>query len=399
MNKRLYRILRKLNNTFIRAVPFRGALRPKGLISYADATKERAGSYYPVYADVENRLPIPDELLECLKHESEYSNLDEVDGNDYILKASYLIGDFQDGRILTDNQTFSFVMDAEGRVHEDVSYIFLKHRDDPHRSNSAFSIKCMPAPQRYSGTVFNCLAGGGAINNFSHWLIDVLPRIHLLKQAGLFEQVDYFLMPACYINYHWQTLECIGVPREKVITPGKYITHIAADRIISSSSPRAKKSMLIPQWVSDFIATIPQALSSEDEAPVKLYVTRKDSSKRVVLNEDEVIAALEARGFTMVTLAECDFYQRSKLFQKASVVVSATGAGLANLHFCQPGTQYVEMFTRGFVNSFFYNIAVNCSLKYEYLLFDVPAGQEHGHFQDMLVDVPALLGKLEELGY
>ncbi len=399
MNKKLYRVLRKLNNILIRVLPWNRSLKPRACVSYFEGDADGRARYSTVYCDIENRLPVPEELLECLKCESEYSNLDEIDEGAYVLKASYIVGSIENGRILTDNQTFAFVMDSEGLVHEDISYIYVKHRTDSHATNSAFSIKALQRPKHYSGTVLNLLAGGGAINNFSHWLVDVLPRIHLVKEAGLWDQVDYFLLPACYINYQWQTLECLGVPREKVMTPGKYLTHITADCVLSTSSPRAKKSMLIPRWASDFIATIPPPLAEAQKAPIKLYVTRKDSSKRVVLNEEAVIQALSERGFVTVTLAECDFYERSKLFQQAEVVVSATGAGLANLYFCPPGAYYVELFTRGFVNTMFYNMAVHRGLRYEYLIFEIPPGQDNGHFQDMLVDVPKLISKLEHLGY
>ena len=66
---------------------------------------------------------------------------------------------------------------------------------------------------------------------------------------------------------------------------------------------------------------------------------------RTVLNEDEVIALLESRGFETLTM-EGPVRAQAATFASAEAIVAAHGAALANLVFAPPGTAVVELMGR-----------------------------------------------------
>jgi len=84
----------------------------------------------------------------------------------------------------------------------------------------------------------------------------------------------------------------------------------------------------------------------------KLYVSRGSKGARGVVNDDEIVEYLEARGFTTVRAENLTVEQQADLFASASVVLGPHGAGFSNIVFCQPGTKVIELFNAHIVPCF-----------------------------------------------
>lgn len=67
----------------------------------------------------------------------------------------------------------------------------------------------------------------------------------------------------------------------------------------------------------------------------KLYVTRRNAKLRRLINEEEVAAYLEKRGFEVVALESLPLRDQILRFAEAEIVVAQHGAGLVNLLFAQ----------------------------------------------------------------
>lgn len=74
-----------------------------------------------------------------------------------------------------------------------------------------------------------------------------------------------------------------------------------------------------------------------------LYVSRRDSGKRRLANEEVLEAALEARGFTVRLLSEMPYAAQFAAFTRARMIVAPHGAGLVHLIGSRPGTIVLEM--------------------------------------------------------
>lgn len=96
------------------------------------------------------------------------------------------------------------------------------------------------------------------------------------------------------------------------------------------------------RWLRQVVT---DALSPNEtrDKPRLVVLSRRDSKFRRVQNEDEIVAALEKRGFTSIATGGMGLREQAAHFAAADVVVAAKGAGLANIVFCRPGTRVVEL--------------------------------------------------------
>jgi hypothetical protein len=348
-------------------VPFNTQYKPAAVcrinVEDASANNARELTLHTIYPAYTTKLEITEELYNAC---SEYWKPKKE------VKTDYIVVEVPNGRIYTDNESSVAVVSQYNRVIENVS-LSLKHGKVTEPDlNNIFEQRYFTAPSRFKGTVFSMLTGGAGVNNIGHWFIDVLPRLHLLKQSGLYNEVDWFYVPSLRYSYQTETLELLGIPKDKLITGDEH-AHIAADRVIASTAPRGNHT-LVPKWLCDFTqeSFMPYA---EEEATEKtaalgpnLYISRSDSKIRNVLNEKELLTALEPYNFDTIVSSKLNIKERIKLFSKADIVLGATGAGLISMFFCKPGTKMIEIFNEGFVIEPFYDIATKIGLDYEYII-------------------------------
>jgi len=75
----------------------------------------------------------------------------------------------------------------------------------------------------------------------------------------------------------------------------------------------------------------------------RVFISRRSASGRILLNENELIDALAARGFEIVETELLSFVDKVRLFRDAELVVGLGGSGMFNVAFCRPGTRVVSI--------------------------------------------------------
>ena len=89
----------------------------------------------------------------------------------------------------------------------------------------------------FNGVVMSLLTGGGGNNNYWHWLLDVIPRIHILEKANIFDNnIDYYLFPDLMRKFQGETLDILNIHHKKRLSI-RHIRHLVADEIIVTSHP------------------------------------------------------------------------------------------------------------------------------------------------------------------
>lgn len=85
------------------------------------------------------------------------------------------------------------------------------------------------------------------------------------------------------------------------------------------------------QWLARRIrSNVEQKVSS-----AKIFVSRAQAEERHVINEAEVMDALEDRGFGAYQLENLSFREQVSLFKDAETIVGPTGAGLVNMIYAE----------------------------------------------------------------
>ncbi len=220
--------------------------------------------------------------------------------------------------------------------------------------------------------------------NYAHWMVDILPA----ACAPFVDQVSTLLWPKPRHEWQERSLALLNERHRSV-----FLEHMAP--------VRCDKLRISPLGVIDsghfphpdrmtLVARLKELVGFDPAARRRLYVSRRDSGARRLLNEDAVIAVMEDLGFDILTLTGMPVERQIRCFAEASCVVGAHGAGLANVMFCPPGAAFCELLMDNYVQWSMRRLASVVPLRYGCVL-----GREQGaapgqHQKTWSIDVAAV---------
>ena len=190
-------------------------------------------------------------------------------------------------------------------------------------------------PARPSATVF--MAWGGR-SNYGHFLLDCLPALCTVIEAGLLDryppvappltgwQRDLLaLMLGPQTRVHETDDELLRLDDVLFATPMHHFLH-------APNAPLDKVRDRI-------LARLPVRAAT----PKRLYLSRSKDEKRPMLNEEALVYRLERLGFVSLQLQDLPVTEQIAIFLNADVIVGATGAAFANCLFCAQGARVFEI--------------------------------------------------------
>jgi hypothetical protein len=223
------------------------------------------------------------------------------------------------------------------------------------RNSFVYSLTLHSSPRLLKGVTLN-LCSAHAASNFCHWLLDAVSRLHLVGQSGFsLDSVDHILLPRFPGKTADWVLGQLKLPHEKLIYPATR-SQFRCETLLQPAYPGDVASY--PPWVVDFYRGHFPAPALEQHR--KLYIPRR--GKRGLVNEAEVEAELEARGFEAFEPAgQVDLPHK---LADVSHVVGVHGAALANLVFCRPGTRVLELLPSDTPWPFYFSLCSSGSMPY-----------------------------------
>jgi hypothetical protein len=201
-------------------------------------------------------------------------------------------------------------------------------------------------------------AGG----NYYHWLLDLLPRVLLLKHATQnFSNYDTLLLNGSGANYERETLTALEVPREKT----RFVDSRDRFQIASAVFPSLDINV-VARWK---VRSLRELFSSgkPNLHRRRLFFSRARAAVRRIANEKEISEVLRQHDFEILEAETLSFRDQVDFFANASVIVAPHGAALANMVFCQPATQVVEISTRAGCRDWYWHLAAVAGLSYKVL--------------------------------
>jgi capsular polysaccharide biosynthesis protein len=260
------------------------------------------------------------------------------------------------GTLITDGVLFHGVLAENDLLVSEVSADFRSRNGD---WPSFRRLQRFP-PRVTVGSGVSLLTGGGGLSNYGHWLYDVLPRLHLLRLAGFVTPDARYLLPPIDTEFKRTSLDRLGIDPSKCIEISGPVS-IAGDTIAASSGHRSHGR--VEPWVPEFLRDA-LLLGATPQTGLRLYVNRRDTKIRRVLNEAALESALAARGFRSISAADYDFQKKIDLYRAAEIIVAPHGSGLANIAFCSPGTHIVEIDGQDWSDPWFGDVARAMDLRY-----------------------------------
>jgi capsular polysaccharide biosynthesis protein len=180
----------------------------------------------------------------------------------------------------------------------------------------------------------------GAVANYGHFILDCLGGVAATMGVPELAGYPYVFPPLA----PWQRrhLELLGVSSPTILTGDVY----RAARTIYTNC--MAHNLHAPNL--HFLTVRDRQLSNlaSHESPnfsERLYLSRR-GHMRVFRDEPELEARLAASGFAVVQPELHSVDQQIRMFRRAKIIVGPTGAAFANVLYCQPGAQVVEIAPR-----------------------------------------------------
>lgn len=253
----------------------------------------------------------------------------------------------------------------------------------------------LPEPRRLRGVSAVLSSPGG--NTYYHWLLDVLPRLELLRRAGVDPRtVDHLVVNSLRHPFQRETLAWLGIDPARVVSSDAQ-PHLRCEEMLLPSF--AAPSGLPPRWVIEHLAALVPPLAPPEvppgapatAAPERIYVSRQRASRRRLHEAAALEAALAARGFTTVQLETMPVAEQARLFRGARVIVGVHGSGFANLVFARPGAALVELFHPAQVPDYYWVLSRQVDVSYGAVVGRAAPGSTG----DLVVDAAEVLRVLD----
>lgn len=191
------------------------------------------------------------------------------------------------------------------------------------------------------------LLGARGAHNFYHWSVDIIPKLGLLKMAGIeIQKSDVFIVPFARSGFMVELLAVFGIKPEQVIQTEDMSPYLSAKELIVPKLTN-RMGLSMGRWLPDFMRH--SMVGRIEESVVtsrKIFISRQANSAdgRVVDNQQEVENYFAACGFDIVIPEAVGVRAQAELFSQASVVAGVHGAGFTNLLYCAPGTKVIEFY-------------------------------------------------------
>ncbi len=195
--------------------------------------------------------------------------------------------------------------------------------------------------------------------NYCHWVTEALPKVLLYKSLlGVFPREIWTVGKK--IRFQEESLSMLSsetrlrsIDSEAVRLPWCAI-----------STSLAKSVSEIHPLTFDLLRRFSASERFECNGR-RIYLSRAKARFRRVVNESELISALQPYGFEVVVAEDLSFRDQVELFSGSELIVAPHGAGLANLSFARAAKLLVEIFSPGFgASSAFAHICRHKNIKY-----------------------------------
>ncbi|MEG4021927.1 tetratricopeptide repeat protein [Microcoleus sp. S13C4] len=270
------------------------------------------------------------------------------------------------------------------------------------RKHSVFQLESFPGLKQIDGSV--AVLSGLSGNVYFHWMVDVLPRIELLRHSGRdLAEIDWFLVNSCQHQFQRESLRILGIPQEKVWESDR-LPHIQATELIV---PSFAGYLGWPSgWAMDFLRReFLKGMIPSLRYPKRIYISRSKARYRRVLNEEDVVEVLEKFGFVSILPESMSLAEQIAHFYHAEVIVAAHGSGLTNTIFCHQGTKVIELVSPHYISHYYWGISQYLQLEHYFLAGEAfecyPIRQlmyQNSLTEDILVNLSSLKRMVEVVG-
>lgn len=269
------------------------------------------------------------------------------------------------------------LLDEKKHICREAVYGDMCLEDDP-----AWRYWSLPKPIHLAGNWTSLVSRwtpNPGVPLFSHWVLDALPRLALLKEFPADTQI---LVPAALAGYQKETLKLLGLLERIRYTPEP---HVIVENYYFSA-PTAMISCYSPYVVNWLRSAFLPVADKSYQGPKRFIIQRKGKA-RGIQNEAEVNAYFQKLGWAIIDTETLTFAQEIELFANAEAFAGVLGSGFTNGIWSRPGCKVITFVADTWVDSWVEWICDVNRLEYHWQIFP------SDHAMMMMVD----LGEVKKL--
>jgi hypothetical protein len=238
-------------------------------------------------------------------------------------------------------QETNYVITDSFRLVSEVSREFGMYGGKPMIQSNLIKKTLKLPPINYLRGKVAVITTSGA-NNFHHWNYDCIPRIHLLKQAGLFDEIDSFIVSYKGLPFQEESLKLLGVEADKIFNPSRAEAKALQAECLYVPSLPSQLGTVSP-WVVGFLRNTYNPANEKTILCKRIYLSRKNVGSRKILNNDEFNSLLKEFDVMEIFPEDYTVSTLGKILSAASFIISIHGSGLSNLCFISESTTVVDI--------------------------------------------------------
>ncbi|WP_203293326.1 glycosyltransferase family 61 protein [Luteirhabdus pelagi] len=232
-------------------------------------------------------------------------------------------------------------------------------------------------------------------NNYYHWTLESLSRALLVYEQPFFKDYSVVLKKdgAAFMKESLQFL--FGISEDRIIE--KDILSVLKPLktlVVSFPHIRGEQTTMANVYYPDMIRKLNALAHSKlkqkgnvEGAIQNILISRKNAISRRILNEDEVLKALQPLAFEPVCLEELSYEAQVRLFTTAKRVLAIHGAGITNVIYGRK-LRLVELYPEERnARDPFYFAQITAALGFEHLLLEYSSDNKN---EDVMVSKPII---------
>ena len=271
-------------------------------------------------------------------------------------------------------------LDNQKRICREAAYSDFCVEADP-----AWRYVRLPNPVSLKGnwtSVVSHWVPNHGVPPFSHWIMDALPRLALLKE---FPPDTGILAPRVLAAYQKESLKLLGLLDRVRYTPER---HLVVENYYFSS-PTAMIACYNPYGVNWLRSAFLPLADKSYQGPKRFIIQRK-GKMRGIRNEPEINEYFRSLGWEILDTEKLTFAQEIQLFANAEAYAGILGSGFTNALWSSPGCKVITFVAEDWLDGWVEWICMVNKLEYHWQIF--PSDQSMMAMVD-LGEVKKLLAK------
>lgn len=211
--------------------------------------------------------------------------------------------------------------------------------------------------------------------NYYHWTTQCLLSIHSLSLEGV---LDNGLLAVPELGgIQLRSLDLLGIDRGKLLGV-RSTGAIQAKRFTATNAMFTSTAQHFPLELKK-MADVLKAGASLDRpgSPPAVYISRLDSHRRKMRNEEALITALEKLGVQAVSMTGKTLDEQISIISNVRLIVAPHGAGLTNILYAAPGAHLYELFSASYTVNCYQALAQAVGIGYTNSVFQPTSGDGH----------------------